>query len=330
MRSDPGGVTVKNGTDMDPKQPPPNIPFVCQYWCYLDHHLPAAIYVGKFNVTLTIVSAITLTIVRYILEYGLVQYHQWPYNSYITKNAAASAAAIVHSVQLVPALVVCFVTNKVSYNPSQKMSDAPDLWWQQTVQALIQFCTGYMMYDGLVNIIWLKSQMLGTLSSEDYLFLGHHVATILYMTSTRTIGAGHQSAMICMLLGEITNPLHNLYYIGVAAQTLPCCNGVVSQFLFHWIEYLFAMAYVLVRAVIGPFVFVHLTYNLWTSGRRHIPISLLIMWTMLIWGVVLGSIPWIQECGKTIQKYSSDPSQLAITSLFSTSMNEVVEINTEL
>jgi TLC domain len=296
--------------DIPPQKKPP-VPFLCRYWCSIVDHLPV-IKVGKLDVSLTIFSAIGLAIVRYVLEYGMVVLFHWPQNAYVTKNAAASAAAIVHSLQLVPSLYVCFRT--IRYNPSQKMADATDMWWQTTANALLQFCTGYMIYDGFLNILWLKT-MFGNLAGEDYLFLGHHVATILYMTSTRVIGAGHQSAMICMLLGECTNPLHNSYYIGLAAQTLPCCNGVLSQFLFHWIEYLFAVTYVLARAIVAPWTFLHVTYNLWTTGRRYIPISLLLMWSFLIWGVLFGSVPWIQDCWATMQKYHVDPSPLLLSAL---------------
>jgi hypothetical protein len=142
------------------------------------------------------------------------------------------------------------------------------------------------------------------------------------------IGAGHQSAMICMLLGECTNPLHNSYYIGLAAQTLSCCNGVVSQFLYHWIEYLFAVTYVLARAVIAPWIFLHVTYNLWTTGRQHIPLSLLLIWTILIWAVLFGSVPWIQDCWNTICNYHSDPSPLLFSALVS--VEKDAEIRTEL
>ena len=287
------------------------IPFLCRYWCSIVDLLPV-FKIGNLDVSLTIASALTLGIVRYVLEYGMVILFQWPHNAYVTKNAAASAAAIVHSLQLVPSLYVCFRT--IDYNPSQKIGDAPELWWQKTAHALLQFCTGYMIYDGLLNILWLKT-MFNNLSAEDFLFLGHHVATILYMTSTRVIGAGHQSAMICMLLGECTNPLHNSYYIGLAAQTLSCCNGVLSQFLFHWIEYLFAVTYVLARAAMAPVIFLHVTYNLWTTGRRHIPMSLLLMWTLLIWAVLLGSVPWIQDCWTTVLKYHADPSPLLLSAL---------------
>jgi hypothetical protein len=325
------------------------IPILCQYWCYITNYLvpnyvPFNIELYKINFTFTIVSALFLGMIRYLTEYGMVTLFGWPYNTYITKNASASVAAIFHSIQLVPSLYACFRSSSHTYNPSQHMKDIvvlqkDDIWWQDTVQALLQFCTGYMMYDAIVNIVWMKLQMIGTITTEDYLFLGHHIATILYMTSTRILQQGHQSAMICMLLGEMTNPFHNSYYVAIAAQTLSCCNGPLSQWLYHWIELLFAISYVFVRTVLGPFFFLHLTFNLWTTGRRkpnQIPMSLLVTWTILIWGVVLGSIPWIMECFGMIQKYFLDPTPLHVMNAIATSSrgptvrDESLQFKTEL
>ena len=341
-------TTTTNNTTKVPMVPVGRnqvIPYLCQYWCYISNifipkYVPFHLHIYHVDVTLTIVSAILLGLIRYGAEYGMVFLFHWPHHSYITKNAAASVAAIFHSIQLVPSLFVCFrylpvlttsttgtstTTTNTSrnhhrhhhqYNPSQHMmvvSDT-DTWWKDTVDALLQFCTGYMMYDGILNIIYMKLNIVGQITTEDYLFLGHHCATILYMTSVRYIQQGHQSAMICMLLGEMTNPFHNMYYIATAAQTLSCCNGTLSTFMLHYITLAFAVSYVLVRTVVGPFVFVHLTYNLWTTGRRNdgypIPLSLLVMWTILIWGVILGSIPWIIECYHMIQTYIMDPTPL--------------------
>lgn len=143
----------------------------------------------------------------------------------------------------------------------------------------------------------------GGLHPDDFMFLGHHLATTLYMTSARIIGAGHQSAMMCMLLGELTNPLHNSFYIAQAAQKLDCCNGAFSQAAFRMIEISFAALYCVMRVIIGPIFCLHMTYNLWVVGRKHINKVLLVVWTLLIWAVLIGSIPWVVECWQTLQRY---------------------------
>jgi hypothetical protein len=277
------------------------IPAICQYWRTMANSLPE-LSIGGLNVSMTLASAVVLTMVRYLAEYTMITLFGWPANSLVTKNAAASVSAIVHSFQLVPALGACFLyTDGRPYNPSQKLREEA-VWWQETVTALLQFCTGYMIYDGILNILWLKSQMSPDgLTSEDVMFLGHHLATILYMTSTRIVQSGHQSAMMCMLLGELTNPLHNAFYVAEFAQTLECCNGPFSQVAHEVIHVSFAALYCLVRVVIGPFAFLHITYNTVVVGRKHIPIPLIVFWNLLIWAVVFGSLPWIFECWSTLQ-----------------------------
>jgi len=159
-----------------------------------------------------------------------------------------------------------------------------------------------VIYDGVLNIVLLKWQR--GLSAADFMFLGHHVATTLYMTSTRILEAGHMSAMMCMLLGESTNPLHNAFYVAQFAQPLDCCNGPFSQQMFQFIGIAFSGMYVLVRTLIGPVVCAHMTYDLWKNGyiRSGIPRWLLGVWSFLIWAVIIGSIPWIQDCWSMFQK----------------------------
>ena len=275
------------------------IPPICQFWRGLSRHLPR-LTLGRLDVSVTVASALFLAASRYFAEFVLGRVFGWPTNSLIIKNAASSCGSIVHSTQLVPALVACFLTNR--YNPSERLKDAP-LWWQETVDALLQFCTGYMIYDGILNILWLKSQVQeGGISSEDLMFLGHHIATILYMTSTRIQQVGHQSAMICMLVGELSNPFHNSFLILEMAQTLDCCNGTLSQMAFHVLHVAFSVVYLLLRVVVAPPTFAHLTINLWLQGpRQGIHLALVAVYTVLIWAVLIGSIPWIVDCYSTLE-----------------------------
>eukprot|EP00565_Helicotheca_tamesis_P008295 CAMPEP_0185738174 /NCGR_PEP_ID=MMETSP1171-20130828/32212_1 /TAXON_ID=374046 /ORGANISM="Helicotheca tamensis, Strain CCMP826" /LENGTH=74 /DNA_ID=CAMNT_0028409303 /DNA_START=1 /DNA_END=222 /DNA_ORIENTATION=+ len=68
-------------------------------------------------------------------------------------------------------------------------------WWQDATTALLQFCTGYMLYDS-INFFIIGRWVPGVgpvLEPSDYSFLGHHVATSFYMMSSLYIGAGHMS-----------------------------------------------------------------------------------------------------------------------------------------
>jgi hypothetical protein len=195
-------------------------------------------------------------------------------------------------------------------------------WWKDYADALVQFCTGYMLYDAVVNIICLrlpdnalsllldKKQIpIPTFTDDDILFLAHHMMTSFYMTSSRLIGAGQQSAMICMLLGELSNPLHNSYMIGELAMTVECCNGPFTQTLHYWISFVFAIVYNTLRVVVGPMMFAHVSYALifTKDGRTNIrPIILNVLWNIMIWGVVFGSSSWIIKCHEIIVSTLSD------------------------
>jgi hypothetical protein len=169
------------------------IPLVCQFWSNLQRSLPSIQLFG-LDVNLTLATAIFLALVRYGSEFVMENVFNWPANSMTTKIAAASVSSIFDSLNLVPTLYVLFRTTS-QYNPSAPMAEEKaGSWWNETVTAMLQFCTGYMLYDGFLNIIWLKTTMQAEgVTGDDWVFLGHHAATILYMTSTRLVGAGVSS-----------------------------------------------------------------------------------------------------------------------------------------
>lgn len=278
-----------------------NIPALCRYWRSISLSLPRVEVFG-LNISLTLLTVVVLSCVRYIIEYGMVVGLGWPAHTFVTKNAASSVAAIVHSAQLVPALGACFWSAK-AYHPSERLNEE-EVWWQETVVALLQFCTGYMLYDGFLNIVWMNLTVKGVIEGDELLFLIHHVITILYMSSTRLLQAGHQSAMICMFFGEMTNPFHNTYLVLETAQTLDCCNGPLSQQAFLVAKVAFGTAYVVIRAIAGPFICLHMTWNLWVYGRAHIPVAVITAWIVLIWAIMYGSIPCMQMCwGMLVEEF---------------------------
>jgi TLC domain len=275
-------------------------PFLCNVWRNLANSLPS-ITIGGHEVSMTLVSALVFAVVRFTAEHVMVTLFGWPSHSVDTKYAAASIASIFHSTNLLPGLAVCFLSSQ-RYNPSAKLSDEP-VWWQETVMALIQFCTGYMLYDAVLNILWMKLTMVGSLDATDFMFLGHHIVTTAFMSSNRILQAGHQAAMICMFWGELTNPLHNSMFFLEAAQKLDCCNGPATMDAFVNVNVAFSAFYVLVRSVFAPLVLSHLLWNLWTKGRPQVPLSCIVFWSILILAVQLGSISTIQDCWDVLVRH---------------------------
>jgi hypothetical protein len=280
----------------------PNIPLVARCWLAVYNNLPIVTIGKTLNVSMMLASAMFLTSIRFLAEYLLVTVFGWPEGDTFTKEAAASCGSICHSTLLCIGLIVAFQNTEKRCDPAARMEESPQ-WWQHFADALLQFCTGYMVYDALVNILFLRWDplqpwALPVLNEDDKLFLMHHIMTTTYMTSARVIGAGHMSAMTCMLLGELTNPLHNLFMIGEVAMKLECCNGPLARKAHTVVSVAFAAMYNLFRAILAPPTFVVVSYYLILTkkGRTNIPIVINILWNLMIWAVVFGSGSWIQKC----------------------------------
>ncbi|KAG7351800.1 TLC domain containing protein [Nitzschia inconspicua] len=295
--------SVKNDANQSQK-----IPFVAQYWLSIYNNL-FAINIGNLDIAMTLVSACFLATVRFIGEYIMVTYFGWPAGDTLTKQAAASCGSICHSTLLCIGLITAFQTQRC--DPAARMDESP-FWWQQLANALLQFCTGYMVYDAVINILYLRWDpqhpfQIPVLNDDDILFLVHHIMTSTYMTLARVIQAGHMSAMTCMLLGELTNPLHNLYMMGEVAMKLDCCNGPMAQRSHAIISVAFAAMYSLFRAIISPPIFVVVSYCLLVTkkGRTNVPLWINILWNFMIWAVVFGSGSWITKCNGILMDFVS-------------------------
>eukprot|EP00563_Minutocellus_polymorphus_P004061 CAMPEP_0181043200 /NCGR_PEP_ID=MMETSP1070-20121207/12577_1 /TAXON_ID=265543 /ORGANISM="Minutocellus polymorphus, Strain NH13" /LENGTH=321 /DNA_ID=CAMNT_0023121505 /DNA_START=61 /DNA_END=1026 /DNA_ORIENTATION=+ len=264
-------------------------PFVGIYDSIPRIHVPFT----DLDVSFTIISFFVLSIIRLVLFRVLVQFG-WPSNSKMTLDSAGSLASILHSLVICYGTFVCLVTHP-KYVPSAKLSAAP-LWWQEAATALLEICTGYMIHDAVFLI--RDCHMLGLqLSDFEILCLGHHLATSLYMISARVVGAGHLSAMMMIFCGEISNPFMNALFVTRFAIKLSCCNSATVKVLHTIIEPSYAFVYVYFRLLLGPLAAAHLTHDFLVlpSGRKNVPIKISIIWIALVWVVIYGSGPFIQE-----------------------------------
>ena len=79
------------------------------------------------------------------------------------------------------------------------------------------------------------------LSADDWMFVGHHILTSLYMMSARWVKAGHMSAMILMLNGEFSAPIMNINFFLEKALKQDCWKDIAwlpakeILFSFSWI-----------------------------------------------------------------------------------------------
>jgi hypothetical protein len=176
------------------------------------------------------------------------------------------------------------------------MKDHPQ-WWQDVADAALQLCSAYFLIDTICGFLidpWVPGHGL-VFGEEAYLFLAHHVLSIFYVLSVRVYGAGEQSLFLCVLLGETTNPPFNFYLVCQTSKLLDCCNGPFAVQVISMIELMTALCYISFRAVIGPVVGVGISYNIIfsKSAQTNIPIFVRIVWTVVLWGIGIGSIPYI-------------------------------------
>ena len=108
-----------------------------------------------------------------------------------------------------------------------------------------------------------------------------------------------------MLSGEITNPAHNTYYILETVQKLfPSPTGTIQEKVFFAVRYIYSLQYFTVRGLIATPLFLHLTYSLWTEARSRglLPVWQICIYTLLVWGVLVGSYDWILSTLETVKE----------------------------
>lgn len=265
------------------------VPSLLKLWASIYNGVPkVCIYGTNFPVGLTILSTLFISCLRFVYRYLYVNVFQFDIGSRKTVEMIACNTSMTHSLLLVPALWQAL--RDQPYKPSASIQNAPQ-YYKDAVTALLQFCTGYMIYD----FIFMIASNHWRVHPDDVAFIGHHFVTILYMTQTRVLGAGHISAMTLMWSGEFTNPMQNSHCITRFAIQM-AKEGSFWHVIHPYVEWVYATSYAFFRAVVGPIQIVHITYDLLTrEGRKNIPLYVSILWIVMIWGIIVGSIPWTKE-----------------------------------
>lgn len=265
--------------------------------------LPPLVQIGSLDFTFTLASFLLLSVLRSII-YQILASFGWPVRSKMTTDAAASITSIVHSIALCTWLTAWFV--KLGYKhyvPSCKLSDHKDKNVRDVAIACLEFCTGYMLFDSFWFLV--ATYQLGLMPPTEFemLVLAHHALTSFYMISCRVIEAGHISAMILMLTGEVSNPLMNGMFTTRFAVQLKCCSSDNMMLLHSLMEHSFAVVYLIFRIAIGPACAIHLAWDvLFTQrGRQNIPLPLSLIWVSMVIIVIAGSGPFILEAVEMLQ-----------------------------
>lgn len=249
----------------------------------------------QFDIGFTIVSFCIISLLRLINEFIWINILEFNPNSYKTIESASALTSLAHALVLCSGLYAALVSQP--YVPSAPIASAPKDY-QFAVTALLQMCTGYMFYDA---IFMIKSNGW-SIHPDDVSFLGHHVVTILYMSQTRVLGVGHISAMSLMFTGELTNPLQNGHLITKFGIQL-AAKGSLFHVLHPYLEFVYSLIYLIMRGLVGFVQIAHISYHMLCTkeGRNNVSLKVSVLWVLMIWGILIGSIPWTKECLEMIK-----------------------------
>lgn len=159
--------------------------------------------------------------------------------------------------------------------------DAPNTPSQTRI---MEYSMAYFAVD-LLNYLYA--------APDDYLFIGHHVATLTYMLSCRYfVGAGATSVMCLIAAGEATSPVQNVWTLARMSRDQHPLSARVYTALSPW----FTVYFTLVRGVLGP-------YLVWELGRFYlaggadgaIPRWLAYCWMFKITFAISGSMVWVYK-----------------------------------
>jgi len=299
-------------------------PNVLKLWNSLYESFPKLFHIPSTNLdmTFTIMSFFVLLQVKFFIKNVLLpsyfEDHEFEGPEEISyyrdvESISVYLTSIVHSSTLCVVLFFLLFRSNQKFHPSANMSSHPE-WWQTSTHAILQFCIGYMLYDGLYNSFYRKKYVENNFTVDDICFLGHHLATSYYMSSVRMNGAGHMSAMIIMFFGEVTNPAQNTRSSLKVLLTLgPTVQGyfsfeTIQNVLFPLVDFVYALMYSLVRVILNPYLNILITYDfLFTKGgrgRMSLPLSLSLLF--MLWGVTIGTVPWMIEAVQIVLGYFSN------------------------
>ena len=265
----------------------------------------------KLSMSFAMLSTIIFVILRIITTTIMISEFGWPDHDPVTTTASSSIPSMIHATLLCPGLIAAFMAHK--YNPSEHLSKANPKW-QDLCNALLEFCTGYMINDTFFLVYYSipPGSLWPIMNKSNKGFLFHHLLTILYMSQARYYKAGHMSAMMCMLLGELSNPLMNTFGMVKYASGLECFkDGPMLQQAKEIVPVLYSLVFLFLRTIIGPIVLIAMTGDLLFSkqGKENLPFHVRIMWSLIIWGVMSLSIPLISDCKDMIMAFARGQEQ---------------------
>merc|ERR1719491_2341833 len=143
---------------------------------------PLCLPYTNFNISFTLLSTLLLAMIRTVVWQYLIC-AGWPSRSKMTTDAAASLTSILHGFVLCFYLGVCLYRNPRNYVPSARLENFP-VWWQDAATAVLEICTGYMLFD-FFSLVKDMTDLGVKFSELEVLVMMHHFLSFSYMVSCR-------------------------------------------------------------------------------------------------------------------------------------------------
>ncbi|XP_024392051.1 TLC domain-containing protein At5g14285 [Physcomitrium patens] len=169
--------------------------------------------------------------------------------------------------------------------------DAPNTYFQDKI---MEYSMAYFIVDLLNYFI---------AAPDDYLFIGHHIATLTYMISCRYfVRHGAVSVMCLIAAGELTSPVQNIWTLSrMAREDSPTAKKIYTN-----LSPFFTLFFTIVRGGFGP-------YLTWTLGKFYLgghadkvmPRWLAYCWMFKVAFAIFGSMVWVYKLWVGLIKFYS-------------------------
>ncbi|KAL2653182.1 hypothetical protein R1flu_021310 [Riccia fluitans] len=159
--------------------------------------------------------------------------------------------------------------------------DAPNT---QRQNQIMEYSMAYFIID-LLNYVYA--------APDDFLFIGHHIATFTYMFSCRYFTLHGATSVMCLIAaGEATSPVQNIWTLARMART----ESDVAKRIYTSLSPFFTFYFTLVRGIFGPYLIYKLgKFYLPGGADAVVPRWLAFCWMFKTSFAIFGSMVWVYK-----------------------------------
>ena len=264
-----------------------------RFWGQFYHHF----HLFGVKIHFSVAALLLFSILNVSCHKYLINQLNWP-DVLDTSRAAGFCVGFFHTATLLPAVFEWAVL--IGWPNLDITGQWKSLAERNCLSTIMRFSLGYFYYDTLYNLIFVRFILYNQMTKAEWLFLAHHVITIvnLSIALSQPKGEQYQFYTWCMLFAEVTNPLDNV--MAFTNKGMELSPGPFLEVLNYHVETVLSVVYLLNRGFILPLALgPYTTYGLWV-GRDGKRIFNSILGGVSMWIIILGGIPWVLHCYKVV------------------------------